>query len=57
MNKTRRIARMLAQTALPPQPTHRTTRQNDEWACSCGRRWALEETDPHGRVDGAVNAR
>lgn len=31
------------QTAVP---IHVMRREGDEWACSCGRRWALDETHP-----------
>lgn len=26
---------------------HRTTRENDEYVCSCGLRWDIDEDDPH----------
>ena len=26
---------------------HRTIRENDEYACSCGLRWDVKEPDPH----------
>jgi hypothetical protein len=28
---------------------HRQTRENDEYACSCGLRWGIREEDPHPR--------
>ena len=27
--------------------THTRTRENDEYACSCGLRWDIKEDDPH----------
>ncbi len=26
---------------------HRTTREGDEYVCSCGLRWGIDEDDPH----------
>lgn len=26
---------------------HKVTQEGDEYVCSCGRRWALGEQDPH----------
>ena len=26
---------------------HRTIREGDEYACSCGLRWDIDEDDPH----------
>lgn len=26
---------------------HRTTREGDEYVCTCGRRWDIDEADPH----------
>jgi len=26
---------------------HRTTREGDEYVCSCGLRWTTDEDDPH----------
>lgn len=26
---------------------HRTTREGDEYVCSCGLRWDIDEDDPH----------
>lgn len=26
---------------------HRTTREGDEYVCTCGLRWATDEPDPH----------
>lgn len=29
---------------------HKQRREGDEWACSCGLRWGVDETDPHPRT-------
>lgn len=26
---------------------HRITREGDEWVCTCGLRWDINEDDPH----------
>lgn len=26
---------------------HKVTRENDEYACTCGLRWGVDEEDPH----------
>lgn len=28
----------------------RTTREGDEWVCSCGLRWDTDEDDPHPKT-------
>ena len=34
--------------APPTYPPCQMRREGDEFACSCGRRWGIDEDDPHG---------
>ena len=35
---------------------HRIQREGDEYACSCGLRWGLDDIDPHGLTFGRNDA-
>lgn len=45
----------MSETGIGPGVVHTTTREGDEYACSCGLRWGIAEEDPHGYGPGVVS--